>query len=89
MRNVYAPQDIFKIVERRIVKELGLKIDFARVRSQVGLESNDRLLLLDDIYKIMNCDLALPNDVLDVIKNIELQVEKRVCCCKKRYGRAL
>ena len=83
MRNVYAPQDIFKIVERRIVKELGLKIDFARVRSQVGLESNDRLLLLDDIYKIMNCDLALPNDVLDVIKNIELQVEKEFCVARK------
>lgn len=83
MRKVYMPQDIFKIVERRVNKEMGLKIEFTQIRLRVGAESNDRFLMLDDIYEIMNYDLKLSDEILDAIKDIELQVEKDCCVARK------
>lgn len=83
MRKVFMPQDIFKIVERRVDKEIGLKIEFTQARLRAEAKSNDNFLMLDDIYKLMNFDLKVSDEILDAIKNIELQVEKNYCVARK------
>lgn len=83
MRKVYMPQDIFKIVEWRIRKELGLEIEFSRERIAAGVGSNDRYFMLDDIYMVMNQVLKLSDEILYKIKRIELQVERECCIPRK------
>lgn len=79
MRKVFMPQDIFRIVEKRIKKELGLEIDFCRIRTEAGQDSNDRNRRLHEIYDILNQKLNLPVELLHQVMQTEIKVEKECC----------
>lgn len=79
MRKVFMPQDIFKLVEKRIRLQMGLEIDFYRVRLETDQLSGDRYMLLDDIYAEMNLKWNLQEDVLESIKQIEIETEVESC----------
>lgn len=83
MRKVFMPQDVFRIVEKRIQKELGLEIEFYGARIAAGLDSNDRNRNLYEIYDIMNQKLALSEELLHKVMQIEIKVESE-CCIPRR-----
>lgn len=83
MRKVFMPQDVFRIVEKRIRKEFGIELDFCRIRTEAGLDSNDRNRKLNEIYEVMNQKLGLSEELLCKIIQTEIEVEKE-CCIPRR-----
>ncbi|GFI50133.1 hypothetical protein IMSAGC020_01339 [Lachnospiraceae bacterium] len=76
MWKVYIPQDIYKLIEIKIMESLGIKIDFYKVRLET--ESCNRYcnLTLDEIYSLMNRKWRISLVLLDEIKEIEFTVTK-------------
>lgn len=79
MRKVFMPQDIFKLVERRIQLQMGLELDFYQSRLTADLTCNDKHMLLDAIYNEINQKWNLPQEVLESIKQIEIDTELECC----------
>lgn len=83
MRKVFMPQDVFKLVEKRIRLRLGMNLDFYHARLAVDLKCNDEHMLLDTIYTELNQKLRLKKDILEAIKHIEIETELE-CCVPRR-----
>lgn len=83
MRKVFMPQDVFKLVEKRIQLQLGLNLDFYQARLAVDLKCNDAFMLLDTVYMELNKKLRLEKEALEAIKQIEIETEME-CCVPRR-----
>lgn len=83
MRKVFMPQDVFKLVERQVRFQLGLELDFCQARRNADLMCNDSYKILDDIYNEMNETWKLQKDILDSVKQIEINTELE-CCVPRR-----
>lgn len=83
MRRVLMPQDVFKLVEKRIRLRLGMNLDFYHARLAVDLKCNDEHMLLDTIYTELNQKLRLKKDILEAIKHIEIETELECCVPRK------
>ena len=83
MRRVYMPQDVFKLVEKRIQLQLGMNLDFYHARLAIDLKCNDEHMLLDTIYVELNQKLRLKKEILEAIKQIEIETEME-CCVPRR-----
>lgn len=83
MRKVLMPQDVFKLVEKRVQLQMGLNIDFYQARLAVDLKCNDAYMLLDTVYMELNKKLQLEQEILEAIKQIEIETEME-CCVPRR-----
>lgn len=83
MRRVFMPQDVFKLVEKRVRMRMGLNIDFYQARLAVDLRCNDEYMLLDTVYIELNKKLQLEKETLEAIKQIEIETEME-CCVPRR-----
>ncbi len=83
MRKVLMPQDVFKLVEKRIHLQMGLDLDFYQARLAVDLKCNDACMLLDNVYMELNKKLRLEKEVLEAIQQIEIETEME-CCVPRR-----
>lgn len=79
MRRVFMPQDVFKLVEKRISSRMGLELDFFRMRQEAGQAGDSCHVLLDDIYARMNLTWGLQEPVLESVKQIEIETETECC----------
>lgn len=82
MRRVFMPQDVFKLVEKRVSSRMGLDLDFYRMRLEAGQSGNDRHMLLEEIYAQMNQTWRLQEHVLKSVRQIEIETE--IECCVPR-----
>lgn len=83
MRKVLMPQDVFKLVEERIRLRMGLNLEFYQARLSVDLRCNDECMSLDTVYIELNKKLRLEKEILETIKQIEIETEMD-CCAPRR-----
>lgn len=81
VRPFFCNQDIFKIIEIRIRKELGLDIDFVRIRKEsgAGIEKSGGCNSIDEIYDSFRSITGLDQVKVTQIKEMELRESERLC----------
>lgn len=79
-RNVKNPTDVFKIVEENLLSKENIIIEnFCKLRCEAYDKAYKKLgakCTIDDIYENF---IDIDKDILDIIKKIEIDVEKDVC----------
>jgi len=87
-RGIYAPDNIFRIIEHKVDKEFGFKSNFFEVRKNVEsiLQSkyrNTKDVSYDDIYANMQSNSKYTAQIVDYLEKLEFQLELRILEVKK------
>lgn len=82
-RKVFYPQDIFGLVERRLVNNLSTGFDFAAVRMAAESGLNGQNPSLDEIYQEINNLSGCSQQILEQAKKLELSVEREMTVPRK------
>lgn len=78
MRKCIYSNDVFELVELRGRERLGYKLDFARMRRNSFDEVKVSHPTLDDLYDAIKMSNNLPQDTLDLLKQMEIEVEENL-----------
>lgn len=79
MRQIYLPQDVFRLVEKQINEKYNININFAVERQMVLREFGSYEPSLDDIYDKLQKKLKLSCVQTKLIKETEIETEKKLC----------
>lgn len=85
MRQVYEPQDVFKLVEESL-KQHNCNIPFSnwRIEAERTLYGRVKNPTFDEIYKNMQKLFDINQNDIKVLKNLEIDFEKKVIIPRKR-----
>lgn len=84
LRKVYAPSDIFKIIEETFIRRHGpLSFDFKKIRlnaepkayKSISVVTYTESICLDEIYDYIQCKLNISKHELAKLKTIEMEIE--------------
>lgn len=81
-RKVYMPDDIFKIMQIRAEKEIGIKCDYLKARKkaeELAWNKKGEFTSIDDIYEEMSCVLNISADKAYNLKAMEIKLELEMC----------
>lgn len=83
MRKTLIPEDVFALVEQEIEQKHQIVVNFKELRKQSEAELPHVLSTIDEIYEKFASLSGLPPNLIDIIKNTELEVELRVLIARK------
>lgn len=83
-RKIYEPEDLFKIMNLKIKKEMDLVIDFASLRKQAEIKAASEKAnwfdtTLHDIYTAFHNLSGITLEQAEKIKNMEFELELKYC----------
>lgn len=86
-RLIYNPDDIFRIMERKILKKYNIKLDYLKTRKQAEAKANEKkgaYCNINDIYEYMpKVCKEITVEIAEDLKNMEISLEMDLCIPRK------
>lgn len=77
-RNIYEPDDLFRLMDRIIRKNYTVQVSFLSLRKEaeaIAVKEKGRFCCLDDIYACMAAITGWPPEQVEYIKQLEVRLE--------------
>lgn len=81
MRKIFSPEDVFRLLEYKVMEELNINIDIGEIRAKISAKCNS-YASIDDIYDAIQKETGLPGDIIDDIKRIEKDIDMQLCIAR-------
>lgn len=82
MRKIFSPEDVFKLLEERVISQLKINENIALIRTNI-VSKCGVYASIDDIYYEIEKSTDLPRSTIEQIKQLEKDIDMQLCIARK------